>query len=151
MIPEDEDEILRAFALIGFQSAYFDTALKSEYIIDRQEMGCGLVNWMIPIKKDWFIIRATFIANDAGYFRKLMLLYLDKEKHQLNRCHTYYIDQIDIDKKGGSYSNYKDHEIMATLIDHALHNDEETCIGCAGKHPLQTHYIQLLGEGEDFG
>lgn len=140
----EEQEILSAFRYVGKEFVYNRVYIPGCYIVDGEEMGYGYVNWRISLNEKWFVVIATFITPGMQTFRKTLLLYHDEKLNQLNRCHAIYCDEKDLKKNGGTHLMYSTGEILASLINHFMTNDKSTCIGCAGKHPLQTHYIQLL-------
>ncbi len=113
-------------------------------MINGKIAGLGFVEWVIKIKENWFVVSANFIQPTGYTFHKTLYLYNDKKKEQLNRCHSYYLDNEDITKGGGSFGDYSVDEIIATLINHGEEFNEENCAGCRGELPQQTHLIQLL-------
>ena len=138
----------KAFAYTESKTFYpwEKVSLPSSYFVDGNLVGLGYVHHLIHIKPDWMITLATFIHAGLSPFNKILYLYHDKTKNQFNRCHSYYVDNEDIDKGGGTQSEYSPDEIIASLINHAEASDETNCIGCKGEHPLQSHLIQLLVE-----
>ena len=146
MSVEWENIFLKTFALTKNSYPVELTAIPAGYIVDKKLVGMGYVNILVKIKEKWMVTISNFIGANGGMFRKTLYLYNDEEKHQFNRCHSYYVDQQDMDlTKGGTYTNFLPDEILASLINHAENFDESNCSGCRGEHPLQTHLIQLMG------
>jgi len=139
-----ESMILKAFGYVGKSFNYYSLVKPAKYVVDGLDVGFGCTSWVIEVKKNWFICYANFVTPTGDNFHKILLLYGDIKRHQFNRCHAYYIDEEDLKKNGGSHTDFSLDEIIAALINHALQNNVKTCLGCAGKHPLQTHYIQFL-------
>ncbi len=134
----------KTFALTKKSYPYEMTAIPAGYIIDKKLVGLGYVNMVMKIRENWLVALSNFIHEDGGIFSKMLYLYDDKEKKQFNRCHSYYVDQIDMENKGGTNTNFMLEEILASLINHAENFDESNCESCRGENPLQTHLIQLL-------
>ena len=116
----------------------------AQYIVDNNIVGMGYVRLFIPVKENWYITISNYMSSGGLPFSKILLHYNDEENKRFNRCHSYYIDENDLKNKGGTTTTYDDPEIIISLINHALNNDEKTCTGCRGEDPLQTHYIQLI-------
>lgn len=137
-----ESLIYRIKPILGSQIQIIQTCSPAQYIVDEKIVGMGYLRVLIPVKKDWFITMSDYLDAYGRQFSKLLLHYQEGKK--LTRCHSFYIDKEDLEKKGGSLTSYEDHEIIISLINHALSNDEKTCAGCRGEDPLQTHYIKLI-------
>jgi hypothetical protein len=140
---------LKAFAHTKQSYPYDFISKIGAYIVDGKIGGVGFVDWRIKVKPNWFVIGAHFVAQEGYIFNKYLLLFNDTIKNQLNRCHSYYVDQMDINKGGGTQTDFSLDEILATLIDHAENFDESNCDSCKGIHPLQTHFIQLFEKFEE--
>ena len=134
----------RSFNIVGEPHPYIFCFLPASYIVDEKLGGLGFVQFLISVKPEWYISGSSFITEGGDPFYKLLLLYFDKDKNQLNRCHSYYIDEGDLKKKGGTRTQFQNYEIIASLLNHAKIFNERNCDSCRGENPLQTHFIQLL-------
>ncbi len=129
---------------MGSEVQVISTYMPAQYIVDDKVVGMGYVRAIIPVKEKWYVTISNYMSSGGLPFSKILLHYNDAENKRFNRCHSYYIDENDLKNKGGTTTTYEDPEIIISLIDHALNNDEKTCVGCRGEDPLQTHYIQLI-------
>lgn len=139
-----EDIIYKIKPIMGTEIKVIPQLAPAHYIVDGKIVGVGYLKHLIPVKPHWYITMSEYLAPYSQLFNKVLLHYLEEEKLKFTRCHSYYIDKTDLEKKGGSNTSYELHEIITSLINHALSNNEKTCAGCRGEDPLQTHYIQLI-------
>ena len=140
----NENLICKIKQVLGGEFKVIPSCLPAQYIVDNNRVGMGYVRLIIPVKENWFITISNYMSSGGLPFGKILLHYNDVKNKRFNRCHSYYIDENDLKNKGGTTTTYDDPEIIISLIDHALNNDEKTCAGCRGEDPLQTHYIQLI-------
>ena len=125
-----ENEILEAFGYINKKYPYEACCFPAYYVIDGRGVALGFVKWLIHVNKSWFVSGSQFISTDGFLFEKVLYLYYDKPKNQLNRCHSIYVDKDDLLKKGNTPTNYSFGETIASLLNHALNFNEKNCLGC---------------------
>jgi hypothetical protein len=140
----DEEAINRAFGIVGRTFLYKFCNVPALYIVDDKIVGVGHIYWLIFVRPEWYVVGAGFTAGKGMSFQKILLVYQDDI--YFNRCHSYYIDNIDL-KTGGTHTIYQDYEIIASLLKHGIEFDINNCDSCRGENPMQTHYIEVITRG----
>ena len=136
---------------LGKTYEYIELHRPAFYVHDNKGVGVGYLHFCIQVKPNWYITFSRFLALNSQVFQKVLLHYNDAfslndkfPSASFTRCHSHYIDEKDLEKKGGTDSIYDNLDIITALIHHAETHDETNCPACRGEDPLQTHYIQLI-------
>ena len=144
IVDPTELNIIEALRFLDVKYKYARIATMARYIVDKNIVGMGYINWVIILDEDWQITISNFITPNSTFFRKTILVKYNSSTRRMERCHAMYLDEADLEKKGGSSSQYTPAEILISLIHHYMNYNETTCESCRGEHKNQTHFIELI-------
>ena len=111
-----ESLIYRIKPILGSTIEVKQIIAPATYMVDEKVVGMGYIRVLIPVKEKWYITISDYMDNWGSKFSKLLLNYYEDGK--FGRCHSHYIDNEDLKKKGGSFTSYEEHEVIISLIDH---------------------------------